>query len=154
LTLVLVLVWKFPSDLFFGNSIASSTSCWQVVVDYARYHSKEYNTRAKGMPLLCESLLSFLLSVFRVAEVVYQSWCTCWRGTATIYGRKTYFSCCSLSSSFSLPGSSGYETRRCIHDLISSLDYDLLAILMECGVDSNSPMVCLDSIDDLVLAHR
>jgi hypothetical protein len=48
----------------------------------------------------------------------------------------------ALSDLSSLLGSSGYESYRTIHSLIDSLDYELLSILVECGIDVNAPMVC------------
>lgn len=94
---------------------SSSESCWQVVVNLCRYYNNDAVKKQRGIDLL----KMFIKHGAPVDVDQYRS----------MEGKR----------------SSGFEKRKCIHDLVGALDYDLLSILLQCGVDANAPMVTVVS---------
>lgn len=95
------------------QAVASSTSCWQSVVEISRRYKKHFET----------FILDFLkLFIKHGAPVDVDEY-----------------------TSMSGKRSSGYQRSRTIHSLVDSLDYELLSILLNCGIDVNAPHVTLVS---------
>lgn len=74
-------------SLCFFSRLASSTSCWQSVVDISRRNKKQFESFILGALIFSSHIQLFTIRIF---EVVYQTWCACQRRWVQLHVWQTY----------------------------------------------------------------